>query len=178
MSSEINLIQGEQASLFRKKRILILRVLSLVFIFSVAFFSIILFFINSRISPENIKTDENSILQKTLLLKDRSARFNLINDRLRTIATVLNNRKNYISVLSTILEQAPSDVKLTGFTLDKDNILVTVTSVSLLSINKFLNNLTTLSQQKHFVRDMLIEGLTLDKQTGAYSLSIKAPQSL
>lgn len=174
MSNDINLIQEEKINGARKKRVFILRTLSLVFVFSLAFFSIVLFFINSRVSPESVRIDENAILQKTLLLKDRSAKFNLVSDRLRNIATILNNRKKYTGVLDTILQQAPSDVKLTGLTINKDNVLVTATSVSLLSMNKFLNNFTNISAQKYTVKDMSIEGLTVDKQTGIYSLSIKA----
>lgn len=174
MSNDINLLQGEKTNLARKKRIFILRVLSLVFIFSVAFFSILLFIINNRISSENVKKNENSTLQKILFFKDRSAKFNLINDRLRNITTVLNNRKKYTGVLDAILQQVPPNVKLTGLTIDKDNVLVTATSVSLLSVDKFLNNFTSISGQRHVVKNMIIEGLTLDKQTGIYSLSIKA----
>ncbi len=174
MNSEINLIQGEQTNLARKKRIFILRALSFFFVFSVALFSILLFFVNSRISLTSVKKDQNSTLQKLLLLKDRSAKFNLTSDRLKNITTVLSNRKKYTGVLNTILEQVPSDIKLTGLTIDKDDVLVTATSISLLSIDKFLNNFASISQQRHVVKDMAIEGLTLDKQTGIYSLSIKA----
>lgn len=174
MNNEINLIQGEKINLSRKKRIFILRLLSSIFVFSIAFFSILLFIVNSRISPENVRKDESSTLQKTLLLKDRSAKFNLITDRLKNIAAVLNNRRKYTEVLNTILEQVPPDVKLTGLTIDKNDILITTKSLSLLSVDKFLNNFTNISQQKHVVRGMVIEGLTLDKQTGTYSLSIKA----
>lgn len=174
MNNDINLIQGEKANVARKKRILVLRILSLVFIFSVAFFSIILFILNNRISPENVRKDENSTLQRILLFKDRSAKFNLVSDRLKSITTVLDNRKKYTEVLNTILEQVPPNVKLTGLTIDKDTVLVTAISVSLLSEDKFLNNFTSISQQKHVVKNMIIEGLTLDKQTGIYSLSLKA----
>lgn len=174
MNDDINLIQGEKTNLARKKRIFILRTFSLIFVFSVAFFSIILFVINSRISLEDVKKNENSTLQKTLLFKDRSAKFNLVSDRLRNISTILNNRKKYTGVLNTILGQVPLDVKLTGLTVDKDDVSVTAASISLLSINKFLDNFTNISQQKHVVKNMIIEGLTLDKQTGVYSLSIKA----
>lgn len=174
MSNEINLIQGEKINSARKKRVFILRVLSLVFISSVAFFSITLFIINNRISIEDVKKDENSTLQKILSLKDRSAKFNLTNDRLKSISTILSSRKKYTEVLNTILEQLPPDVRLTGLTVNKNDISVTATSISLLSIDKFLNNFTSISQQRHVVKDMAIEGLTLDKQTGIYSLSIKA----
>lgn len=174
MNNDINLIEGEKTNLARKKRIFILRILSLVFVFSVAFFSILLFIINSRISLESVKREENSTLQKILFFKDRSAKFNLVSDRLKNITALLNSRKKYTVVLNTILQQVPSDVRLTGFTINKDDVLVTAASVSLLSINKFLDSFTSISQQKHAVKDMVIEGLTLDRQTGIYSLSIKA----
>lgn len=175
MSKDINLIQGENKfSTARRSRVLILRIISIVFLSSVAIFSIILFFLNNRISVENVKKQEAATLQKISLISDKSAKFNLLNDRLRGITVILNTRKNYANFLNSVMVLVPQDASMTALTLNKDGILLTVSSSSLLPINKFLTNIINVSVEKHLVKDITIEGLTVDKDSGIYSLSIKA----
>src|SRR5258708_514743 len=175
MSNGINLIQGEnKVSLNRKNRVVVLRWFSLVFLFFVAFFSILLFFLNNRISVQNVKKNQSETLQKITLLKDRSAKYSLLGDRLRGITNILNTRKKYTITLNTILDQLPPGVSMKGLSLDKDDVSLTASSNSLLPLNSFLANITKISLEKHVIKDMSIEGLTIDKQTGVYSLSLKA----
>lgn len=175
MSSTINLVQGEnKESLQDKKRVLVLRYISIIFLSFVALLSILLFFLNNRISPEAVKNQENATLQKLSLIKDRSAKLDLLNDRLRNITNILVTRKKYSSTLSSILGQLPAGTAITGFTIDKSGIVMTATSNSLLSLDQFLNNITKIGLTEHILKDVTIEGLSIDKTSGTYSLSLKA----
>lgn len=175
MSNNINLIQGEnKVNINRRNRTLVLKIISIVFLSSVALFSIVLLILNSRISVDSVKSQESDVLKKISLLSQRGAKFNLLNDRLRGIISILNSRKNYVSFLNAVISMVPQDASMTALTVDKDGVLLTVSSSSLLPINKFLTNIITASMEKHLVRNIVIEGLTVDKETGVYSISIKA----
>lgn len=175
MNRDINLIQGEnKTNISRKNKTVILRWISLVFLFFVAFFSILLFILSSRLSIKDVKNSEAQTLQKILVLKDKSAKYNLLNDRLKIIVNILNTRAKYTVTLNTILEQMPPNVLMKSLVLDKNDISLSANSSSLLSLNSFLNNMTKITLEKHVIKDISIEGLTVDKQTGTYSLSLKA----
>ncbi len=171
--ADINLLSTEKVSLRTQNRILILRVLSVSFLFFVALFSIALFILSSQISPEAVRNIQGQTLQKISLLSERNAKYSLLSDRLRIIKTLLGARKNYTQTLNSVLDQVPQNVNIRGLKIDKDGISVTVSSNSLLLINEFLDNLST-NLDKKIIKDMTIEGLTVDKQTGIFSLSIKA----
>lgn len=172
-NSSINLITSEKTNVRERSRILILRWISLVLLSFVALFSITLFILEKRLDLEKIKSEQNAALSKISLLKERNAKFNLLTDRLRLVKSLLTTRKNYTGTLSAILSQLPSGVNVRSLTVDKDGVLLSVTSNSLLPINEFLNSVT-INLEKKVIRDMTIEGLTVDKKTGFYSLSLKA----
>lgn len=173
--SNINLIQGEnKTNITRKSRIIVLRWISLVFLFFVAIFSILLFILNNRISISEVKNDQSIVLQKISALDEKAAKYNLLNDRLKGITSLLNARKKYTNTLNAILSLVPDGVLVRSLTLDKDSLSLTVVSASLLPLNSFLTNVTKISLEKHVIRDMTIEGLSIDKINGVYSLSLKA----
>lgn len=173
--SGINLVSTQISNTREAKRLLILKWISLIFLGSIAVFSALLFILSSRISIESIKRNEDSTLSKISLMSERNAKYNLLTDRLKFIKIIINSRKNYISTLKAIVEQLPSDANVRSLTLDKDGILISVSSTSLLPINQFLSNITE-NPGKKIIKDITIEGLTVDKQTGIYSISIRAKQ--
>lgn len=172
-NASINLITSEKTNVRERNRILILRWISLVFLSFVALFSIVLFILEKRISIEKIKGQQNAALQNISLIKEKNAKYNLLTDRLRIIKGLVNSRKNYTSTLNAILAELTEGVNIRSLTVDKDGILISVTSNSLLPINEFLNRVTA-KLDKKVIKDMTIEGLTIDRQVGLYSLSIKA----
>lgn len=168
----INLISTEKSNLADRNRVLILRSLSLIFLGVVMFVSIILFILDKRISVDSIKNEENSSLQQVSLLKDKYAKYNLLNDRLKTINSLIVSRKNYTSLVDFVISQLPSGVNIRALSIDKEGVLISINSDSLLPINQFLNNLA--QTNKKVLSGLTIEGLTIDSQTGLYSLSVKA----
>lgn len=175
MNSSINLVKVDaRQDSKRKKRVYALKVISIVFLFFVTAVSIILFILSARISVDSIKKDEGVATQSLLLQKDKLVKIYLLNDRLKSIESVLKQRKNYTNTFNTLLDQIPAEVSTTSLSIDKGDIALTVNSASLLPINKFLNNIIDLSTKKKLIRTMTIESLTIDSKTGTYSLSIKA----
>lgn len=171
--SQINLVSMQRSNSLERNRVVILRSLSIIFLSFVAFFSILLFILGSRISVENVKRQQKEALQKITLLKERAAKYTLLNDRLRIIKTLVVSRKDPKLTLDSILGQLPPQVNVRGLTVDRDGVTLSITSNSLLPINEFLSRVTT-NLEKKVIREMTIEGLTIDSQTGIYTLSLKA----
>ncbi len=173
--SSINLVGAQdKESLERKNRLKVLRLISTIFLVSIGSLSIILLVLNSRISVEAIRNEQNKVLQNITLLKDKNAKFNLLSDRTRNISQILKTRKNYTNTLNALLDQVPQGVSTTTLIVDKTDVSLTVSSNSLLLLDQFLNNAISVSLKKHVIRDMTIETLTVDKKSGIVSLSIKA----
>lgn len=171
MNSDINLIKKESGVILAERikplRMFAITIASLVVLLSVTFF-----IITRQESLGSIKAEQNSLFQNISFLKDKAAKLNFLNDRVRNIESIIRVRKNYINTVSIILDGMPSDVLSTSLTLDKENILLTVYSSSLSSVNKFLNNTIEVTQEKHLLRDLIIESLTA--QNRQYLLTLKA----
>lgn len=171
MNSDINLIKRETGGR-SAKRLKYLRILSIVIASLVVLTSVALFIATRQNSLEGVKAEQNSLLQNILSLQEKAAKLNFLNDRLRNIESITNERKNYIKTVNIILDGLPSDVLTTSLTLDKNDVLLTVSSSSLSSINEFLNNTIEVAQEKHLLRDLIIESLAA--QSRQYSLTLKA----
>lgn len=175
MNSSINLVTADtRENLKRKKRTYVLKIISIVFLIFVGFVSIILFFLNTSLSVSSVKKEEVATIQSISLQKDNLAKYNLLNDRLRSIKDILKGRKNYTNTLNVILDQIPQGVGTSSLNIEKNDVTITINAVSLLPINKFLNNIIELSAKKKVIKDMVIQSLSIDSKTGTYSLSIRA----
>lgn len=175
MSESINLVKAEDKdNLRRQRKIFILRIISLVFIGFVGLVSVILFILYSRISISSVKKDQAQVAQNILFQKDKLAKLNLLNDRLRGINKVFHDRKNYITTLNLLLDQIPLGASAKSLNINKDGISLSISSSSLLPINKFLNNVLDLSSKKNTIQGVIIESLSIDSKSGVYSLAIKA----
>lgn len=152
----------------------ILRIVAFLTLFIVASSSILAFIATRQISIPSIKKDQNTTLYSLSFLRKKEAKVLIINDRLKNIGGVLKERKNYLNTVTAILKET-TGVSATTLSVDKDTIELTVSSSSLLSINNFLNNLISSTTKRTIkIRDLSIESLTLNRQGGNYSLSVKA----
>src|SRR6266404_3434707 len=137
--SSINLLRTEGKEVVKLgKRKYYLRLISIIFLFFVAISSITLFVLANRLSPESVKRDQDVALKAITSQKDKQAKYSLLTDRLSNINQILKSRKNYTSTLNSLIAQVPDGVSTTAMSVDNGNITLTVSSNSLLSINKFL----------------------------------------
>lgn len=175
MNNDINLVSDKNLNVFAlKAREKIFRNVAIGTLSVVVFFSILLFILTSTSPLSSIKKNEASALYAISFLHGKSVKLHLLNDRLKNISAVLLTRKDYTKTVNSILSQIPSDATANTFEIDKDIMTLKVNSKSLIPINKFIDSFIDLSKSKKIVKDIIITGLTLDKQTGAYSLSVKA----
>ncbi len=174
MSNDINLISNKDAaSLKAGKRLKQVRVVAVISLVAVALISVIIFIINSQNPLASIKKDENSTLQSISYLNKKTAKLAIINNRLKDISDILQKRKNYTSAINTMLQLMPPGVSTAALELNKNDVVLVVSSNSLLSIDKFLNSIIDLSSKKQVISSVIIESLVVNNKTGSYSLSIK-----
>lgn len=169
--TDINLIKRESTHV-AAKRLRILRIVSLFAALVVVLSSVVLFVATRQASLEPIKQEQNALLQNISLLQERAAKLNFLNDRVRNVESIIKERKNYTGAVSIILENLPSNVSTSSLTLSEEDMLLTVTSSSLASINEFLNTTIAVSEENHLLRDLTIESLT--SQERQYILTLKA----
>jgi len=174
MNNEINLISNKDAdSLKTQKRLKQTRTIAIVSLAIVALLSVIIFIINTQSSLAGIKKDQNSTIQSITYLNKKAAKLAIINNRLKDISSILEKRKNYTSVINTLLRLMPPGVTTTTLELGKKEVILVVHANSLLLIDKFLNSVIDLSLKKQIINTVTINSLSVNKKTGIYSLSIK-----
>ncbi len=175
MNNDINLVSSQEStSLNEKKRLKMIRVTAVVSLTVVALSSILIFILYSSLSLSSIKKDQDSTLNSISFLHKKSAELAIINNRLTDITNILQKRKNYTNAIATIRQQMPAGVSTTDLEINKDNVVLIVSSNSLQSIDTFLNNVISLSQKQKVVSKIFIESLTVNEKSGSYSLSLSA----
>lgn len=173
MNSNINLLQQKDDQLIKKqKRLKILKLTAGIFLAVVAFFSIIIFILNTQFSVSSIKKEQNSVINSISSLKEKAAKIILVNDRIKGTSEILSKRRNYSNIIQTVLKSVPSEAKTASLDINKDTLNMTVSSNSLLSINTYLEDMIKLSQEGKLIKSLAIKGITVNLKTGEYNLSI------
>lgn len=174
MSNDINLISHQDdQSLIEKKRLKIIRNISFVFGGVLVLFAIIIFIANAAFSTSGIKNQQESAINQMGMLKDRSAKLFVVNNRIVNISRIIKERNNYSSI-NSVIKLVPSDVKLNNLSFDKDNISITVISSSLLPLDGLINKLLEKIVKKEIIKSLTISSLTINQKNGNYYLSMKA----
>jgi hypothetical protein len=173
MSNSINLITPQKEGLERRQRtVKILRIISISFLLATFLLSLILFIISSRLSISDIKKQENSASDSLGLVHNKFAKLILVKDRMDNIQIIIKQRKNYQNLINSILKVVPQDSSINSLGIEKDKITLIVSSPSLLSINKFLDDIVTFSKNKKVINNVIINSLTVDQGLGRYILSV------
>ena len=97
-----------------------------------------------------------------------------MNDRLDNISQLLEGRRNFADNINAILSSIPSEVSLEELEIENNNILLTASSVSLRSIDKFINNLITMAEKKEVIHSLFLDYLTFEGTKNIYSVSLKS----
>jgi Tfp pilus assembly protein PilN len=173
MNNYINLVQSkDEEKVEEKKRIKILNVIAASFLTIIVFCAIIIFIISSQFSLSSIKRDQNAAIFGISQLKNKAGKLITVNDRLRGISDILDNRKDYSAASNALLELVPQGISIKAFSLNKDNVKMTVSSDSLLLVNSFLNTLIDSSAQKKVIKDLVMEGIIFNIKKSEYVMSI------
>lgn len=174
MNRGINLLSGESRAPINKdlRRVRILRVLAVSFLFGIAGISIILFFLISLSPLPSLQDQEKQALTRIQQYHQEMAQFTLISDRLKASKTVLAQRTDYSTLLMSIRETIPSDLTVTAFQVDEKEISLTVSGKSLASIETFLENLVVKSEEQEDFSKVIMEKLFFNQSGSNYTMTV------
>ncbi len=175
MNKNINLYPRKNKKGEKKKKIeFFLRMGSIVMLISVAFGAAILFFLQSQSAIPSLKEEEQSLISKLSSQHGKTAKYLLINDRLRSITDLTRQRYPMDQLYTVVTEQLPSRVVLNGFSVEKKILVVSASSSSLEALNTFIENTSKLVKDKKFLRKLTLNSLGYDLKSSAYSLTLEA----
>ena len=146
MFDEINLAVKKEVSSSRRDQIDRIKLVSFICLFAVALISISIFFVNLRYSTGSIKRQQTQAIQSLSPYSDTVAKVYILNSRLTDINAILAKRRDFTKDVGQIVNAAGSGVLIKNLQIDSQNqLVISVTSSSLSSINDFLNDTLKLS---------------------------------
>ncbi|QQG40690.1 MAG: hypothetical protein HYV37_04000 [Candidatus Levyibacteriota bacterium] len=173
MNDKINLLKGSKAKRFRQEKILkIIRISSVVSLTLVVLTSLIFFFLKFRLGVESLKEKENAAISQITAVSKKAGKLLYAESRIKDISDILKKRSTFDGVITETVNVIPSNITVQSLNLDKKNLSMTITSSSLLSIDKLLNGFENLSENKKIFAKITLEGLTVDPKTGKYTISL------
>lgn len=175
MNTTINLVVPKGKEFFEQQRkTKIVNVAAISFPILVGIISLILFLATQAINPVSIIKQQDEIVSKIAKLQDRKIKLFIVNERLSNIDGLLKGRRNFADNISTFLSRMPAEVLLDNLEIDNKQILVTVSSDSLLSIDEFINNLILMVEKKEVIHSLFLDSLTFEAGKNSYLLSLKS----
>lgn len=175
MSESINLVSGKSYQLEKElKRLKIIRIAAITSLVFVSLISILLFIITVTLPISAVKKDQQQTLGNIGNLHKKLIKYSFINDRVKNIADIMKKRKNYSLISDSLLSKAPADLSIDAFSIESETVILTVSGVSLIPLNKFIDDLIILGDKGKIIKNVSIESLILNVDTGKYSLSMQA----
>jgi competence protein ComGC len=136
--------------------------------------SILIFVLNLTLPLESVKKEQTQTVANISLLHKKLATYVLITDRVKNISNILSQRGNYIPQANEVLGKIPDSISVNEFDIQAGKISISVSSDSLIPINKFIDDMVSFGEKGKVIKDLIIQGLSLDSNSGKYSLSMKA----
>jgi hypothetical protein len=172
---DINLVSNKNIELGKEfKRLKIIRNTALASLIIVLFLSVLFFILNLTLPFGSIKKDEQLAEGGISLLYNKQVTYAMINDRVTNISNVIAKRKNYMLQLNAVLGKLSSDLTIEDLEIQSDKINISVSGASLVSMNKFIDDMVALGNQGKIIKNIMIEGLSLNSGNEKYTLSIQA----
>lgn len=154
------------------KKLRILRIIALGFLFTISCFSIILFLLIALSPLPSLQQQEKNSLSTISQYHPDMARLELIVDRLKSSMVIIQNRNNFDQTLSEVRDMMPNGLTIVALNMQEKKISLTVTSQSLTSMDTFITNLTNSVDEKKNFSQVFLAGLITDEQRKLYTLTI------
>lgn len=174
MNKGINLLRGRQTGQLEKQKkiIKILRIAAGVSLFVVVFISTVFFYLSATSSLPILQKKQTELSTTLSGMHSRVAKLLLTQTRVQDIAKIIDERSNFDETITEVAGSIPQDVTVDVFTLDKKNIVMTVKSGSLLSIDTMLNKFVNLTAEQKFLSKVTVSQLITDPKLGYYTISV------
>lgn len=175
MNANINLLlQTNEESLKRQKRIKRLNFIAYTLLIGVGFLSLIIFLLIQIVNTSAVKREQNKIIKKISQFQDVGAKLFILNNRVDSIEKVLERRIELSKVISRLLTKIPSRLFIEDLEVDDKTVTLTAQSTSLFAIGELINNLTDMVRKKEIISSLILNTLLFDESKNSYQVSIKA----
>jgi hypothetical protein len=134
----------------------------------------LIFVLNFTLPLDSVKKEQVTTASNIAIFHKKLVTYTLIADRVKNISNILSQRGNYLPQVNDILGKIPTDVSIDGLDIDTGTIAISVSSTSLVSLNKFIDDMVSLGAQGKVIKDIVIQGLSLNVNDSKYILSMKA----
>lgn len=173
MKNSINLfVQNKKYNLTIRRRLQIFRVVAIGILFAVGAFSVTLFILIATSSLPSLRKEENALKFEIEGLHQKMAKYFIVTDQLKHINDVLKERPVYNQTFEKMQEDIPDTLSFTSLHIDEKNVLLTLASTSLNDFDTFLARLEQLTLRDRQFRKVLINSLSLNPQTGQYTIAL------
>lgn len=172
MNKDINLVSGDSINVLESARVARFRALGTYFILAVGILSVLLFVLNKLLSPQPIVDEQNKIISSMTKFNTTQVKLSILSQRLNDSTSILTKRTNYDLILSQIISQSPSDVVITSLSFEKKKVSLIVSSLSLLSLNSFIDSLKGLAEKKQYIKTVTVNNLNLGNAKTGYTLNL------
>lgn len=174
MSENINLLRGRKKAAQPKNTLVALRLSAIAFLFMTSFVSATLLFLQLRSPLGDLKKEENIVLSNVSHLAPKTVKFLFIADRLEAVKEVAEKRPRFDATLEMVQALVPQNIAVVSLKVESARISLTVTSLSLISLDALITNFTNALQEKKLFKKITINGITLDPTSAQYTLSVEA----
>jgi len=131
------------------------------------------FVLNNTSDLPVLKQQEATVLTNLSFLQTRAIKIYLIRDRTKLIENLLAKRTIYESLLFSVSREKGSDVIIDSLSVKNKNLLLTVSSRSLLSLNTFLDRFTQSAKENNITK-LSVNDVGNTSTTGKFTLTIAA----
>jgi len=174
MDGSINLVSPKNEQLEKEQRRLrIVRISALAIMVMVAGIAVLVFIINLTLPLNAIKHNEDVTLSNTSVLHKKLAEYYLVEDRVNNLSNVISKRQKLPDITDALLAIIPSGLSVGSMQVNSKSISLDISGSSLISMNKLIDNVVTLGQQK-LIKNIVMQQLSLDVKSNNYAVSIQA----
>lgn len=175
MSRGINLLSAEQqlSAKIGSQKIKILRGIALWSLFSISAASVILFLLIALSPLPSLQKQEQKALESLSASHPDMAKLLLITDRLKGSEKILSTRSTYDQTLENIKDRVPNNAEISGITMNKSEISVTVTSESLAAIDMFLSNMIAAADAKQDFSRVILSRFFTNEGSGTFFVTVE-----
>ena len=175
MNNNINLILPKDKEFVeRQKKGKALNTIAIVFPILIGIISLAVFLITQAINPTAIRRQQDETINEIAKLQDKKIKFFIVKDRLGNIDSILKNRINFAENINNLLSKTISGVSLVNLDIDNKQVVLTLSSFSLKSLDEFINSLIVMVEKKDTIRSLKLDSLTFNEIENEYLISLSS----